>query len=68
MTKALKPELCEYHCIGLGMIDKPLWSGSVVKVNNTNSANTLETNLNGNKQMILLERAYKMVKNKPKNS
>jgi hypothetical protein len=40
----------------------------VVKVNNTNSVSTLKTNLNGNKQMIPLERAQKTVKNKPKNT
>ena len=41
---------------------------TVVKVNNTNSVNTLETNLNGNKQMIPSERAQKTVKNEPKNT
>ena len=39
----------------------------VVKENSTNSTKTLETNLNGNKQMIPSERAQKTVKNKPKN-
>jgi predicted RNase H-like nuclease (RuvC/YqgF family) len=39
----------------------------VVKVKSTNSTKTLETNLNGNKQMIPSERAQKTVKNKPKN-
>jgi hypothetical protein len=50
------------------MIDKPLWSRSVIKVKSTNSTKTLETNLNGNKQMIPSERAQKTVKNEPKNT
>jgi hypothetical protein len=40
----------------------------VVKVNSTNSTKTLETNLNGNKQIIPSERAQKTVKNEPKNT
>jgi hypothetical protein len=56
-------ELGEYVCA----TGKNVIVINVVKVKSTNSTKTLETNLNGNKQMIPSERAQKTVKNEPKN-
>ena len=70
MTKALDQTKHKHHCKGLGMIDKLLWSGSVVKVKSTDSTDTLKPNPNGDKPLEPLDRAQKTVMNeyrKPQN-